>query len=132
MDIQVKTCVTCLVQKPTSEFHRDKNRHKPWCKPCRSKARKDNKWSNGRVGREAELRARLRDRYGITLEYREEIRQSQNNKCAICKEYDDNLFVDHCHNTGIVRGLLCSKCNSGLGMFRDNIDFLKGAIEYLG
>jgi hypothetical protein len=41
------------------------------------------------------------------------------------------LSIDHCHNTGKVRGLLCDHCNKGLGLFKDNIDYLNKAIEYL-
>jgi hypothetical protein len=61
--------------------------------------------------------------------------EEQDNKCAICKS--DNLMhrtkwhVDHCHETGKIRGLLCTLCNVGLGSFKDNKEFLKCAIEYL-
>ena len=57
----------------------------------------------------------------------------QDNKCAICGESFDSVIpvVDHNHNTGIVRGLLCSKCNTLLGMAKDNISILENAIIYL-
>lgn len=103
MDTTVKTCYTCNEAKPLTDFHRDGERLKPWCKPCRATARKNH--SNGRIGKEAELRARLRARYGITLEEREEMRVAQDGKCAICLVAVDNLYVDHCHETGKVRGL---------------------------
>ena len=84
----------------------------------------------------------LKRTYGITTEDYYEILESQGNVCRICNKSDNRkvkvgteqflpLFVDHCHTTGEVRGLLCSKCNSGLGMFGDNIDFLISAISYL-
>jgi hypothetical protein len=41
------------------------------------------------------------------------------------------LSVDHCHNTGKIRGILCTKCNTGLGSFKDNIELLMNAIKYL-
>lgn len=59
----------------------------------------------------------------------------QGSKCKICGIHQDELIkklvVDHDHNTGIVRGLLCDKCNRGLGHFDDNINKLLNAIEYL-
>lgn len=60
----------------------------------------------------------------------------QNKSCAICGAKRSNnkvkmLSVDHCHKTGKVRGLLCSKCNTGIGKFNDNIELLNNAIKYL-
>lgn len=55
--------------------------------------------------------------------------------CSICgiSEYENNkkLAIDHCHKTGIVRGLLCNNCNHGLGKFKDSIQLLSKAIDYL-
>jgi hypothetical protein len=59
----------------------------------------------------------------------------QNGDCAICKrhrsEFKLDLAVDHNHFTGEVRGLLCAKCNKGLGLFKDNLDLLNSAKRYL-
>lgn len=78
----------------------------------------------------------LKKRFGITLEKYNEMRESQNYCCAICCKHETDsaldMAVDHCHSTGKVRGLLCKDCNAGLGHFKDNIDFLKSAIQYLG
>lgn len=52
-------------------------------------------------------------------------------RCNICKKTSSKLKVDHNHNTGLVRGVLCFKCNIGLGSFRDNIMSLKKAVAYL-
>ena len=76
----------------------------------------------------------LQYKYGITYECYLKMKESQNDKCKICKttiKEVDKLYVDHCHDTGKVRGLLCSHCNFGIGQFRDNVDFLKNAIKYL-
>lgn len=43
----------------------------------------------------------------------------------------DMWHIDHCHKTGVVRGLLCDKCNKGVGLFDDDVDKLAGMIEYL-
>lgn len=81
----------------------------------------------------------LRRKYGVTLEWYRERLAKQNNVCAICKQPEVAVIrgkviampVDHCHNTGKARGLLCTKCNRGLGLFRDDVGILKSAIDYL-
>lgn len=65
--------------------------------------------------------------------------EKQNNLCLICskvgfkmnKGIKHNLVVDHCHDSGRFRGLLCNNCNRGLGLFKDSTESLKRAIEYL-
>jgi len=74
--------------------------------------------------------------YDLSLKDLEQLRTDQKFKCAICKKHEDDcsrktLFVDHNHNTGKIRGLLCSQCNSALGLFYDNIEVIKAAINYL-
>lgn len=78
----------------------------------------------------------LKSMYGITLEQYEALYKSQDGKCLICNgsfpnRGKDGLVVDHCHNEGHIRGLLCAKCNTGLGQFGDDIQRLQNAIEYL-
>ena len=72
-------------------------------------------------------------RYGLTIEQYTAMRISQGDCCAICKEFANGktLSVDHNHITGQVRSLLCSKCNTGLGMFRENKQLLQNTIDYL-
>lgn len=72
--------------------------------------------------------------YGITQEEYLKIFEEQEKKCAICgtSKFDKKgPAIDHCHDSGKVRGILCGKCNRGLGLFMDNINNLKVAIEYL-
>ena len=82
------------------------------------------------------LNKRYKERYGITLdEYRNKLVE-QNYKCFICgidekESRNQQLCVDHCHTSGVVRKLLCHNCNCGLGHFKDNLDILKNAYEYL-
>ncbi|KKN36747.1 hypothetical protein LCGC14_0770530 [marine sediment metagenome] len=85
-----------------------------------------------------ELRNRFLLRtYGIRIEEYEELLQSQNNKCAICGilvkrgRRKKNFAVDHNHETGEVRGLLCEDCNRGIGLLREDIGILQKAIKYL-
>lgn len=75
-------------------------------------------------------------RYGITVEQYQTMFVAQNGKCAICEttQFDGpgkKLHVDHCHTTGIVRGLVCVRCNVLLGMAKDCPDRLTRAIAYL-
>lgn len=74
----------------------------------------------------------LKNRYGITLEERDRLWKAQNQKCAICGKYSKRpLHIDHNHRTEEIRGLLCQKCNTGLGMFQDSSAILRLAFEYL-
>jgi hypothetical protein len=75
-------------------------------------------------------------RYGITSADYERMLQEQHGLCKLCgqdsgyKSKKKRLFVDHCHTTGKVRGLLCNRCNIGLAMI-DQSDWLRKATEYL-
>ncbi len=84
--------------------------------------------------------AAIKHFYGLTPEKFQEMSDAQGGACAICQEpetshspngYVRRLSIDHCHKTGKVRGLLCAKCNSGLGSFRDIPDLMRVAIDYL-
>lgn len=70
---------------------------------------------------------------GITLEQYERERKAQDDKCAICRKAQEGrrLYVDHCHGTGRFRGLLCRKCNAGLGHFEDDPEALRDAAQYI-
>lgn len=69
--------------------------------------------------------------YGMAIDDYERMYYGQDGRCAICKEKPDLLCVDHCHGSGLVRGLLCKKCNTGLGYFKDDPELFERAIRYL-
>lgn len=71
--------------------------------------------------------------YGMTLDDVRQMLEDQGFACAICQRElnEDTKHVDHCHKTGYVRGLLCARCNLGLGKLGDNIEGLKKALAYL-
>ena len=81
----------------------------------------------------------LKRTYNITLDQYVDIYIRQKGKCRICKTdgFQINrsakvkLCIDHCHATGVFRGLLCPNCNRGLGVFQDNLQIFKNAVEYL-
>ncbi len=84
--------------------------------------------------------SKLKNMYGITLAQYEAMLETQKHVCAICGQPETRvrgkrgltrLAVDHDHVTGKVRGLLCAKCNAGIGHFNDSCLLLAKAIVYL-
>ncbi len=81
----------------------------------------------------------LKKAFGITHADYLLLVEKQGNRCAICRSDDPSKFtagnvnwaVDHDHRTGKIRGLLCSRCNRGLGLFLDDVQIISRAIEYL-
>lgn len=92
------------------------------------------------VGRPTQRKQDLWKRFGITLEDYEQLLKRQNGGCAICEQPETakhktgktrRLAVDHCHKTNKIRGLLCNRCNIGIGRFLDNSELLRKAAEYV-
>ena len=107
------------------------------CSRCYTKQRrKDGKGSKHTV---SDHRSALLGRYGLTLDEYAAMFLAQNGVCAICgqsesrsNQYGPNsLAVDHNHETGELRGLLCSRCNVALGLFKDDENLLLSALAYL-
>ena len=76
----------------------------------------------------------LRVKYGITLSDVSAMLEGQNNSCKICSvQFSESKKhkIDHCHKTGVVRGLLCCSCNTALGKFKDSPDTLRKAAAYV-
>lgn len=73
----------------------------------------------------------LRHFYGISLRQRDALAVAQGLRCAIC-DAEVALHVDHCHDTGRVRGMLCGPCNRGIGLLRHDLSLLRSAVSYLG
>ena len=70
----------------------------------------------------------------VTNEDYDDLLKAQSGKCAICRRAPDvskKLSIDHCHLTGTIRGLLCSRCNTAIGLVEDNIKTLESAAAYL-
>jgi len=120
----IKQCSTCKKEKPLDCFHgsHEKSNISTRCQDCVSASF-------------------LKYRYKMSVEEFNRFRKEQNSCCAICQTEleikegstfrSKNVAVDHCHKTGNVRGLLCSACNTGLGLFRDDLTLLRSAIAYL-
>jgi hypothetical protein len=129
--MKIKTCFMCKVEKSISLFsvdNRSKTGYQTRCKECQAIVKKEMaRYYRGK---------HLEYKYGITHEQYEEMLEKQDHRCAICsieEKYAENsrLCVDHNHETNELRGLLCKKCNQGIGLFQDNADFCDSAGRYL-
>ena len=140
----MKVCTGCKVEKTLEEFWIDKGTKsglRSLCKSCdrayrqSERGRKVQKKYNGTYKRrKVNRKAALKRKYGITIEDYDRRLKSQNGLCAICQTAPSKkrkLFVDHCHKTGKVRGLLCHNCNRALGMLKDSSKSAYRAAKYL-
>jgi len=119
-------------------------KHPAPCEPCKKRNREYMRRKRAGIPQEEKARQwhssrhyYLKYKYGITEDQYNEMLESQGNKCAICKSKETKdkkrhrFMVDHCHSTGVVRGLLCSSCNKAIGLLHDSPDILQSAICYL-
>lgn len=135
----MKRCSQCNFLWPLSRFYKRAasiDGLQPLCKHCDNMRKDKHRKSYGRPKNpEAIRRVNLKSKFGISVEEYDEILARQNNCCAICKrhqaEFDRNFAVDHDHEFGYNRGLLCVSCNNMLGRARDSIEVLENAIAYL-
>jgi hypothetical protein len=124
-----KRCPACGEVKAREAFTKNRSAKDglgTYCKPCHNHISRENaeRLYGGRSN------FHLKRRYGIDSVDVAWLRMRQNDLCAIC-EFKPAEHVDHDHATGDVRGLLCFNCNVGLGMFGDDVDVIRKAIEYL-
>lgn len=132
-------CFRCRKIKVLSEFYRRKSDRKhrqtrrSWCKDC---DRRDNRKELS--PRRATIKNwKLKKRFGITLAQYDEMVAKQGGLCAICgkppsaRSIHSSLCVDHDHESGRVRGLLCGDCNIGIGKLGDNLEGVMRAVKYL-
>lgn len=149
--MEYKKCTVCLATKSIDCFYRVKTRdtYTSACKECTNeKVRQYRMTEKGKeVAKKASRSYAKKNRqrskyyelsriYGLTKEEYESLREKQNFRCAICNTHEKEvtrsvLYVDHCHITNKVRGLLCQKCNQGIGLLKDSIENLNNAINYL-
>jgi hypothetical protein len=125
----MKWCRDCEEIKPLDGFVRSKaspTGRGSYCKPCQNARTYESRQRLHGSSREYHLRRR----YGMGVKVFEAILAEQDGKCLIC-ERPDPEHVDHDHETGKVRGILCFNCNQGLGNFRDDIRSLIRAVNYL-
>lgn len=108
------------------------NNHGCRCELCREWHRTySREWA--RANPEKRRATKRKALYGLSVEAYEAMRHAQDGRCAICRELPNErgLYVDHCHDSGAVRALLCQKCNAGIGMFGDDPDRMIAAAAYV-
>lgn len=150
----MKQCTLCKIVRRFEDYRKqpqNRNGLQSWCKFCQNASK--TRWGQGnkekvRAYNQARYHRRndmykgcrlLRHWPGVgwqqALVNYEALFQGQNKTCGICglkqDQYKKNFSVDHCHKTGLVRGLLCSKCNILLGHASDSVAILEKAILYL-
>lgn len=139
----MKACSKCQEVKPLSEYYGNKKASDgkaSECKSC-SKARQKAYYdANPDARKQYTIKTRLKTHYGITPEDRARMLEEAEHKCQICKDdiylpdtsnKNSNANIDHCHDTGRVRGVLCGPCNRALGLFKDNPAIIMAAHSYL-
>lgn len=145
----LKWCSGCKQDKPIAEFWRETGTYDglhQLCKQC-GYVRHTNYRKANQAHLNADMRRRYREQrdkfadygrkksYGLAYGEYDRMLAAQNGRCAICGTDDPSprrsFAVDHCHDTGKVRALLCTSCNVGIGNFKHSIDFLESAIKYL-
>lgn len=129
----MKVCTKCKEPKEVSEFNvrsASLDGLTTRCKGCLKI------WQDANKSYLRHLKGDLKRYYGITVEFFYGLLKKQDEKCAICRTDKPGgrgrWHVDHNHDTNEIRGLLCHKCNVGLGHFNDDVNLLVKAVNYLG
>lgn len=137
-----RVCKVCNQTKPFTEFKPDPtcaNGYRHICLVCFRKQQSERYHG---IKHDPECRARivasrrkwdLKSKYAITEQEYDALLTAQGGACLLCGNQNGSkrLAVDHCHNTSKVRGLLCTNCNVGIGMFRHDPELLEKAKNYL-
>ncbi len=136
-----KHCPSCKSAKPIASFYIRKGRPDSWCIACRRKSTTEYRATHQYDPTYFKNR-HLYNKYRMRPKDLEDRLAAQDGRCAICSvtltnkigrkgHRTNTLCIDHCHDTERVRGLLCFKCNVGLGCFKDSVAVMFQAIRYI-
>lgn len=133
-DTKTKICPKCLEDKLLSTAYKKRSGtkshlYRSWCTACEGKAAWKYQKNNIKKTQVWWKTASLKYMYGMTREQFEQLHDEAEGVCMCCGEMRP-LCVDHDHNTGKVRGLLCRTCNGGIGMLGDTKEGIINALEY--
>lgn len=132
--VSEKTCSRCFKTKSRDEFYEHKSTRdglRSQCVSCQFEANVEYKRRNpNKVARWARTSA-LRKRFGLGFDEFQAMCAAQDYRCLICMERPEWLCVDHDHKTGRIRGLLCQRCNVGLGNFKEDKTVLASLVKYI-
>lgn len=135
---EIKTCLKCNNARLIEEFRPHQGKRHPWCRPCekiyaRNYYRQNSEEIRSRRGPSYSPHAWRKHKYGLTPEGFTALYVSQDGRCAVCQtsKTSRELDVDHCHETGKVRGLLCGPCNRGIGQLKDDPSLVMAAAIYI-
>lgn len=129
-------CPGCDAFRALSDFGKKSNSKYGVMEKCRNCLKKERSTDKQKQRR---FFYHKKKNYGVTQKEYIFLYEKQKGKCALCGDPGEaihkgvkiGLYLDHCHTTGKVRGLLCRSCNTGIGNLKDNIELLKAAIVYL-
>jgi hypothetical protein len=135
----LKICIICKEEKDIGEFYKSiryKSGYLRRCKKCSINAVRRSRAKKLEYYQRQDTLSRQKSRlasYGLKPNEYDTMVLKQQNLCGICSNPSErkNLAVDHDHETGEIRGLLCISCNAGLGFFKDNPNILEKALVYL-
>lgn len=131
--METKVCSMCNAEKCTSKFHNNSNRSDGKDNRCKECKRRSYKYTDEIYIKNK--RNNLRSKFNLSLEEYNKMFNNQEGCCAICGTHQSklsrSLAVDHSHTNGHIRGLLCQVCNTALGKFKDSIEMLDKAAQYL-
>lgn len=131
----MKTCNCCNQTKSTTEFYKNKAKADGltiYCKECSKEKERTVYKKNPQIKKFRNKKHILESaEKSITFETFTRMLHEQDNKCGICECVMETPYIDHNHNTGLVRMLLCHHCNTMIGMAKENKNILENAIKYI-
>lgn len=149
-DVKHKRCATCKTFKKLTEFASNRSRWDGLCWQCRNcnatRVSRSEQYAkvHGKAVRKWKLKnpekvtflnwkSHLKRKFGLTVDAYNELFRQQEGVCAICALPPNGarLTIDHCHETGVIRGLLHVNCNSAIGLLKDDPSLLFKAGQYL-